>query len=44
MPPLTDPRLTIIGGGIAGYSIAYYLARLGQTDVLYDPWGERLRQ
>ncbi|GAA1890739.1 GcvT family protein [Asanoa iriomotensis] len=30
----TDARVVIIGGGVAGCSIAYHLARLGWTDVL----------
>ena len=34
MPHLKDAQIVIIGGGIAGCSIAYYLAKLGRTDVL----------
>jgi glycine/D-amino acid oxidase-like deaminating enzyme len=30
----TEARVVIIGGGVAGCSIAYHLARLGWTDVL----------
>ncbi|GIF67077.1 FAD-dependent oxidoreductase [Asanoa ishikariensis] len=30
----TDARVVIVGGGVAGCSIAYHLARLGWTDVL----------
>ncbi|MEV0713047.1 FAD-dependent oxidoreductase [Asanoa sp. NPDC050611] len=30
----TNARVVIIGGGVAGCSIAYHLARLGWTDVL----------
>ncbi len=40
MPNLKDSRITIIGGGIAGCSIAYYLAKLGQKDVLLLEKGE----
>jgi 4-methylaminobutanoate oxidase (formaldehyde-forming) len=32
--PLKDSHIAIIGGGIAGCSIAYYLAKLGAKDVL----------
>ena len=34
MPPLPNSQIVIIGGGIAGCSIAYYLAKLGRKDVL----------
>ncbi|HLE27379.1 MAG TPA: FAD-dependent oxidoreductase [Anaerolineales bacterium] len=34
MPHLKDAQIVIIGGGIAGCSIAYYLAKLGRADVL----------
>ncbi len=40
MTRLADARITIIGGGIAGCSIAYHLARLGQTDVVLLDKGE----
>jgi glycine cleavage system aminomethyltransferase T/glycine/D-amino acid oxidase-like deaminating enzyme len=30
----TQARIVIVGGGIAGCSTAYHLARMGQTDVL----------
>ncbi|MEV4624420.1 FAD-dependent oxidoreductase [Asanoa sp. NPDC049573] len=30
----TEARVVVIGGGVAGCSIAYHLARLGWTDVL----------
>jgi glycine cleavage system aminomethyltransferase T/glycine/D-amino acid oxidase-like deaminating enzyme len=30
---MTDARVAIVGGGIAGCSLAYHLARLGWTDV-----------
>ncbi|MDG4823623.1 FAD-dependent oxidoreductase [Asanoa sp. WMMD1127] len=30
----TEARVVIVGGGVAGCSIAYHLARLGWTDVL----------
>jgi glycine cleavage system T protein len=40
MPTIKDARITIIGGGIAGCSIAYYLAKLGETDVLLLDKGE----
>ena len=32
--PPTDARVVVIGGGVAGCSIAYHLARLGWTDVV----------
>jgi glycine cleavage system T protein len=32
--PIKDTQIVIIGGGIAGCSIAYHLAKLGRTDVL----------
>lgn len=34
MSTLKDSQITIIGGGIAGCSIAYHLAKLGRSDVL----------
>ncbi len=34
MAPPTDARVVVIGGGVAGCSIAYHLARLGWTDVV----------
>src|SRR5574341_1531167 len=40
MTQLKDSQIVIIGGGIAGCSIAYYLARLGRTDVLLLDKGE----
>jgi len=40
MPSLKDSHIVIIGGGIAGCSIAYYLAKLGHTDVLLLDKGE----
>ncbi len=33
-------RIVIVGGGIAGCSVAYHLARLGQTDVLLLEQGQ----
>jgi 4-methylaminobutanoate oxidase (formaldehyde-forming) len=40
MPLPSHTAITIIGGGIAGCSIAYHLAQLGQTDVLLLDKGE----
>ena len=34
MPQPTDARITIIGGGITGCSIAFHLAQMGERDVL----------
>ncbi|MBI3761097.1 MAG: FAD-binding oxidoreductase, partial [Chloroflexi bacterium] len=36
----TRARVVIIGGGIAGCSIAYHLAQLGWTDVALLDKGE----
>jgi glycine/D-amino acid oxidase-like deaminating enzyme len=30
----TQAKIVIVGGGIAGCSVAYHLAKLGQTDVV----------
>jgi len=40
MPLPTHTQIVIIGGGIAGCSIAYHLAQLGQTDVVLLDKGE----
>ncbi|HLB46035.1 MAG TPA: FAD-dependent oxidoreductase [Anaerolineales bacterium] len=40
MPNIKDSQIVIIGGGIAGCSIAYYLAKLGRKDVLLLDKGE----
>ncbi|MEK7786622.1 MAG: FAD-dependent oxidoreductase, partial [Chloroflexota bacterium] len=40
MPALKDSKIVIIGGGIAGCSIAYSLAKMGQRDVLLLDKGE----
>ncbi|MBM4423969.1 MAG: FAD-dependent oxidoreductase [Chloroflexi bacterium] len=40
MPLPSHTSITIIGGGIAGCSIAYWLARLGRRDVLLLDKGE----
>lgn len=40
MPNLKDSQIVIIGGGIAGCSIACYLAKLGRKDVLLLDKGE----
>ena len=36
----TQARIVIVGGGIAGCSTAYHLAKLGQTDVLLLEQGQ----
>ena len=40
MPVLKDSKIVIIGGGIAGCSIAYSLAKMGQSEVLLLDKGE----
>jgi dimethylglycine dehydrogenase len=34
LPPVEDARVAIIGGGVAGCSLAYHLAKLGWDDVV----------
>ena len=36
----TQARIVIVGGGIAGCSTAYHLAKLGHTDVLLLEQGQ----
>ena len=31
---LTHARIVIVGGGVVGCSVAYHLAKLGQTDIV----------
>lgn len=40
MPLPSHARIVIVGGGIAGCSTAYHLAKLGQTDVLLIEQGK----